>query len=310
VDGGDRRLARAVIESSDPDRTVVHMRPLPPGEVWSPSRARKYEQCPRAWWLSYRSGTEGTPPPVHWRRGSVAHAGLQAVYETVAQLQRLPWPGITCEVFYPIAEHAVEVAWREHEMPDDADMRDTLLEQLRIVLASQPMPQPASILGVELELSGVIAHQGGSVPVRGLADVAFRLAEDWVHVRDWKTYSQIPSEEELRRDLQLGTYALLAARRFPWARRITASIFSVPKAFERSVTFQRYELDAVAARLADIAHAANADEVCAPQPSEWCSTCSHRALCPIFAPNVAIGPATDATELANMRAAVESLDGF
>lgn len=287
------------------------MRPLPPGEVWSPSRARKYEQCPRAWWLSYRSGTEGTPPPVHWRRGSVAHAALQAVYETVAQLQRLPWPGVTCEVFYPIAEHALNVAWREHEMPDDADMRDTLLEQLRIVLAGQPMPQPTSILGVELELSGVIEHPASSVPIRGLADVVFRLAEDWVHVRDWKTYSQIPSREELRRDLQMRTYGLLASRRFPWARRVSVSIFSVPRAFETPpIVFEPYELDEVAEQLADIAHTANADEVCEPQPSEWCSTCSHRALCPIFAPNVAIGPATNPAQMANVRAAVQALEDF
>lgn len=297
-------------EVSGPDRTVVHMRPLPSGEVWSPSRARKYQQCPRAWWLSYRSGIEGTPPPVHWRRGSVAHAALEAVYDTVAQLERLPWPGVTCEVFYPIAEHALNVAWREHEMPDDNAMRDTLLEQLRIVLADQLMPHPSSILGVELELSGVIEHPAGSVPVRGLVDVAFRLAEDWLHVRDWKTYSTIPSKEELRGDLQLGTYALLAGRRFPWARRVSASIYSVPKAFERDVTFTPYDLDVIAERLADIAHTANVDEECVPQPSEWCDTCSHKEHCPIFAPDVPIGPATDTKLITNMRAAVYDLEGF
>lgn len=246
---------------------------------------------------------------MHWRRGTVAHAAMQAAYEAARDRQPAVLPYDTrMDLFYDIADDALFHAWSFEEMPDDDEARDRLREQVRLVLAKLKVPRPANIVGVEVEARATL---DGGTPVRSYLDVALRLAPDWLHVRDWKTYSKLPTEEELRRSVQLPLYGAMAQRMFPWAKRVSVSIYSIPANAETPpVLLTADELAEVQDRVEAIADAAETDDVCMPQPSEWCDTCSHKQFCPIFNPEAGIGPQVDRRIVDETREALAAIEGF
>lgn len=277
-------------------------------DVWSPSRVRSYLNCPRAWWLKYRSEIDlKATAPVHWRRGSVAHAALEAAYKAARQKQA-QHHAQRMDAYLPEAEDGLAAAWVDYEMPDDEPMRDQLREQIRIVLAGLSAPAPGSIAGVEEELR---ADLGEGVTARAVLDLVFWVRPGWLHVRDWKTYSKLPTERELRQDPQMALCGHLAALRWPEAEKISVGIFSVPSNLEARAVLTEADRIEAADRVVAIAELADTDTVCAPTPSEWCDTCGVRALCPVWNPDGAqIGPQVDMAEVVQMREALDALDEF
>lgn len=280
---------------------------VPPAHgTWSSSLIQQYQRCPLSWWASTRAGRGTGLAPVHWRRGSVAHAGMEAAYNARIRWGSRP-PPRTMEFFYGAADDAIHEAWDELEMPDDPAMLEGVRENVRIVLATLPVPHPSNLIGVEAELHVVI---DGRIRVRSFLDLVLRVAPDWVHVRDWKTYSALPTEEELRNGIQLPLYAYQARQAYPWARRVSVSIYSIPANAERTVELTDGDLDRLVERVVGIVDTAEADEVCQPIPSEWCDTCSIKQDCPVWNPESTLANGMDRNLLRDMRSAMDALDGF
>jgi hypothetical protein len=274
--------------------------------TWSSSLLQQYQRCPLAWWMTTNSGHRTGLAPVHWRRGSVAHAGMEAAYNA-----RIAWGdrfGVgSMEFFYDAAEDAMVEAWEELHMPDDPAMFDGVREHVRLVLAKLPAPRLANLVGVEAELHGMI---DGRIKVRSFLDLVLRPAPDWVHVRDWKTFTALPSEQELRDGIQLPLYAWMAKQAYPWARRVSVSIYSIPANAERFVELTDGDLDRLVERVIGIVDAAEADEVCQPVPSEWCDTCWVKPDCPVWNPESTLAHGMDRDLLGDMRSAMDAIDGF
>jgi hypothetical protein len=280
--------------------------------VWSSSLLQQYLRCPRAWWvIQHSSGPNTTLAPVHWRRGTVAHAAMQAAFEARIVYGQRVMPRDPAhsrmDFFYAAADAALHTSWAAERMPSDPAMLEQLREDVRLVLAKLSIPRVANILGVEKELRGKL---GGVVPVRSYLDLVLKLAPDWVHVRDWKTFSALPTREELRAGIQLPLYGYMARMAYPWARRISVSIYSIPANAEVTVELTDADLAGLESRVMRIVAEADADEDCPPVPSEWCGTCPAKPYCPIWNPDTAVGPHVDRNVLAELRDTMAALDGF
>lgn len=277
--------------------------------VWSSSLVQLYRRCPRAWWITQCSGLTGhASAPEHWRRGTVAHAGMQGAYEACrddadAALSRGRTRMVT---FYDAADEALCAAWEAERMPDDPVARDVLREQVRTVLTTLRIPRAGNILGVERE---VRAEMDG-VPIRSYMDLVLRTGPDAVHVRDWKTFSALPTVGELRRQVQLPLYGWMARNEWPWARHVSVSIYSIPANAEVAVELTGPDLSLVEHAVLDTVGASEEDELFLPQPSEWCDSCAARSVCPVWNPGVAVGPRVDEAVLSDMRDALAGLEGF
>lgn len=279
--------------------------------VWSSSLIQLYQRCPRAWWVTQCSGLTGRAPvPEHWRRGTVAHAGMQAAYDArVAWGDRILPRGYGpagMRFFHDAADEALCASWEAEGLPDDPIARDRLREQVWTVLGSLRIPHAGNILGVERE----VRAEMGAVRLRSYMDLVLRTGLDALHVRDWKTFSNLPTAEELRESVQLPLYGWMARTAWPWARRISVSIYSIPKNEEVTVELSERDLAHVERRVLDVVREAGADEVFLPQPSEWCDTCAVRAVCPVWHPEAAVGPVVDGVLLSGMREALAGLEGF
>lgn len=291
------------------DVPAPHVYVHEPG-VWSSSLLKLYLECPFAWWMSANStGTDrGVEAPVHWRRGTVAHAAMEAAYNArlragaAVRVGR----GTTMELFFPDADAALHRSWLGERMPDDPPMLEQVREDVRVVLASLPVPRVENILGVELELRTKV----GRFPVRSYLDLALRVGPDAVHIRDWKTFSTLPTVQELREGIQLPLYGLQAKRAFPWAKRVSVSIYSIPSNSERVVTLTDADLMDIERRVRDIATEAETDEVCTPTPSAWCDSCQVKPVCPVWNPAVSTAPGMDAAGMTELRSALREVDGF
>ncbi len=185
-------------------------------EHLSVSRLKLFEQCPAAFFFRYVE-----PGPVEPRGdaasfGTVLHAALELVYAWIVATEY--------EGLFPFDKlvESYREAWQASELTNVA-LYEEGLGLLRVYAASHSPVNHWNILAVEqefnLEVGGGFA--GGGYVVNGYIDRVDKLADDWIAIIDYKSNRMLFYEDELRSDLQMSVYGLVAREFWPWAKRVS-----------------------------------------------------------------------------------------
>lgn len=233
---------------------------------WSPSAHRAYRTCPRQFWLEYvaRVGRTDSPESV---RGQVMHAGMAA-----------GWGGAA---LVAMNHEADRLGLPDSLDPEFSEWTETVYRAL-----ARLGPEPGDeLLGAELELRS----ECDGVPLKARLDLVFRR-DGILRIYDWKSASELPRREEVRRNTQLGLGAFLAAREYG-TDRIKVAIASIGSGVACEVDMPPDMAEAAARRVAETARRAQVDTEFAPVRGEACADCKVRKFCPLFAAAGTVIPA-------------------
>ena len=244
--------------------------------VLSPSQAQAYEDCPRRYALERRLRV-GSDSSLHASFGTLIHDVLEAVEQRALSQGR---------------SHATyEEAMAElHRKFDPADFNgrpfsDSWLargyEGLQRLYDKWPAPKRRSVVlehTLETEIAGI--------RWTGRAD-RIDVSPAGMTVVDYKTSRSAPTLPEAATSLQLGFYALAAARDPELAEhgRVVGAELWFPMKRAKSVTVRKFDMAGLAgveARLEAAAVGIKAEDW-SPQPGAQCGRCKLREICPAWA---------------------------
>lgn len=262
--------------------------------VWSPSMVARYISCPRSWALQYgiltpfvvaarqhgkTSAYQRQRPSLSRRMGTLGHHGMQAAYEA-AQSAPLRVIGATMDRYIPSAFAAIDAHAEELDIDEMnvALVKDDVLRTLRIL----PVPLPKAVLGVERRVQ---VDLPGGTPMRGDIDLALRVGQGAVHIRDWKRtpVNRLPTSEELLTDGKMGFYAY-SQYVTGAARSVSVGLYSLRDQREVYREMPYSTARAVVNKLEAVIRTAEIDGVLRPTPRGGnCTGCPVLAACPLWA---------------------------
>jgi hypothetical protein len=252
--------------------------------VWSPTKIERYRTCPAQWKLMEaqpRGRRVEFDPTVAMPRklGIVAHAGMQAVYETARDSLR-PFRSETMAVYSDAALDAIARAAEGFEMTETHEIVQ-VEEEVLAALGRLPRPRPSAVLGVEMRLDDVV----DGVSLTNILDLILQTGATSLHLRDWKrrNIKSLPLSLALLDHPQMCSYRSAVARHFPWATRVTVGLYSLIS--NREVTVELPLARAMGTMAGEIAttRKAESDTLCRPTPDgENCERCPVKPLCPVW----------------------------
>lgn len=272
--------------------TIVSPLETPTRRPWSVTAGRQYGLCPRQW--SYNHGPHqmrliDTRRHIPKARGIVLHAALRAAYkaaDTEGRERPIDVPkGASMARYWFEAKKAANAAWVYSglPMPDDDDpkagpLAHQILDVLRQLLESLPIPAPHSI--AEVEKRHMLVSSSGLPFVVG-PDLVLHVGDDGLIIRDWK-YGDVTKRTgaEVRRDYQLNLYAVGLSAIYPRVRRFFLELYSISRRDRVYVEADSGCAVATLDWLESTAERAEADAECAPRPGDHCGDCPFRSLCP------------------------------
>jgi ATP-dependent exoDNAse (exonuclease V) beta subunit len=261
-------------------------RPLHEGEIrTSYSRLSTLENCALQYLYSSEMGLDGMERSHSMWLGSLIHGIIDRVQR--GELER------STDVL--MAE--LEKEWRPEAFPNRALERQRFLDakkMLRQWLADQTTGESiASEVGFEFPIDGAV--------IRGKIDAVFPVGEGGVRILDYKTSKSSPTQDQVRRSLQLAAY-YLAMRRVPELAEL-----GEPRVLElaflflegqdggykhMSTTPERFELgeyEEWAERTILELLALVRSESFAPNPEADCMWCDFKTICPVWPQGAEVG---------------------
>lgn len=250
-------------------------RPLPAEEPAAPFRPRlpqvlsfshlsTYQYCPYRFFLQYLLRLPGRPAPA-------ADAGVRIH----AAIERLGENGGSWEEFRSWA--SAPVVATELTREDDEPHPPTVDEEtaLRNFWASEyGQTRPVAS---EQEF---FVRLGGAV-VRGFIDRVHRRPDGSLEVVDFKTYNHLPSEEEVRRSLQLPLYVKACHEALGLPEVRTAALYFLKHDVTVRVRFDEAELQERLRAAEQVVALIQAGQW-GPTPSRrGCSWCPYGEICPV-----------------------------
>jgi CRISPR/Cas system-associated exonuclease Cas4 (RecB family) len=163
----------------------------------SPSQINTYLRCPASYYFRYVEGLI-IPPKVAQTKGKATHAGLEYNYRQK----------IITRTDLPLSEVQEFAAAKFEEMAADTDFggEDPGKEKDRTVglvkLYQEEVAPEIQPVAVEQEF--LIHVAAVSLPVKGIID----LIDDQAAIHDTKTTGRTPTDDEVKKSLQLSGYAL------------------------------------------------------------------------------------------------------
>lgn len=246
---------------------------------WSVSAAQRYEACALAFKYQYvdRIPRPASEVPIHWRKGTVVHAALEAVWR-----KRLAEKGVgpmwTVDN-WEVAKAALAKAWAEEEMPEPG-LSEGVWDDTHLAVETTLRAEVESyehILGVEEKL-----FIRAGMNIIGYADLLRRPTLDTIHIRDWKVRKKASLPQDLEKDFQLNLYGAMIRRLHPWVRTIEASHYNPPTAVEVKVTLDPMENEAALHRIQAIRDAVRYEDQWLPDKGTVCESCAYKPICPAW----------------------------
>jgi hypothetical protein len=247
-------------------------------EHLSVSRLKLYEQCPLAFFHRYVE-----PGPIEPRGdaasfGTVLHAALELVYAWILETEY--------EGLFPMEPLVASYrrAWQASDLTNVALYQEGL-GLLRVYAASHSPVSHWNILAVEqefnLEVGGGFA--GGYV-VNGYIDRVDKLADDWISIIDYKSNRLLFYDDELRSDLQMSVYGLVAREFWPWAKRISFVFHMLRHDVHQGTERSAGEIDDAAGYVVALGRRTeDASQSWAPRLNPNCGYCDSRRRCSAYA---------------------------
>lgn len=246
---------------------------------WSVSAARLYLDCPWAFWAKYveRIPTAKADIPLHWRLGTVCHAGLEAAYKT-RRSERDVGPMMTDSV-WGAAKSAIAASWAEEKMPAPAQS-DGMWDRVHAMVENTLEDQSEAwedIVDVEHKF-----FLRAGMNIIGFADLLLSREAGVYRNRDWKSRSTPTPPEALRRDFQGRLYSGLIYRLFPDAERVEFSHYYPPIATEVVVEITREEGEEAISRLRSVRDMVHHETEWPTNKGSKCSSCAFKPHCPAW----------------------------
>jgi putative RecB family exonuclease len=258
------------------------------------TRVDTFERCPRRFRYQYVDGLPQAPAP-QLSFGSSVHAALEWLYdrkhpvlpsrEELLQALFESWDStgyaeVPREEQMRAYEHAREVVTRFHERVQ----RDGF----RLPAATEAW--------FELPI-------GDDILVVGAIDRLDVDDDGSLHVVDYKTNRRARTRAQVGDSLQLAIYALATRELYGQLPSTVGLDFVVPGVLVR-VDVADLDLDAVPARLADVARRIRAGED-TPTPHRLCDWCDFKSICPAWTGSDDAAGAADGADAVLGRAVVE-----
>lgn len=247
---------------------------------WSVSAGRLYESCPQAFYLKYVKNVR--PPkteiPLHWRLGTVCHAGLEAAYK-LRKATKGFGPMFTDDI-WEAAKAGIQISWLEEQMPEP-ELSDGMWDRVHAMVEKTLRDQSESwedIADVEKKL---FIRCG--MNVIGFADLLLNRMPGLYRVRDWKSRSTKTHPFVLSKDFQGRLYAGMVYRLFPDADEVEFSHYYPPIAEEVVVPITREQGEEAISRLRAVRDMAHHDTVWEPAKGTQCGSCAFKPYCPAWA---------------------------
>jgi putative RecB family exonuclease len=137
------------------------------------------------------------------------------------------------------------------------------------------------VVGLETQET-VALDEAGTYRLHVRIDRLVDMGAGLYEVHDYKTSSELPGQEELDRDVQLGAYSLWVRRHFKDFRRVRLVWHFL--AFDKELDSWRTEadLESVRQELLNEIRTVEAAAEFPPQTSALCGWCLYRTLCPMW----------------------------
>lgn len=238
--------------------------------TFSYSRLRRYEDCPRSYYLHYvRDLPEEPAAPLLF--GSLVHAALERVYGwVVAEEYAGPFPHPQLYRFYQEEF--------ERSTITGADIFDEGRDILARYVADHPDVDHLAILGVEQEFRIPF----GRFELHGFIDRVDRVDAETVRIIDYKTNRLLFSRDEVAHDLQLSLYAIVARHLYPWAKRILLAFEMLRHELVLATERTDDQLATARAYALALAERAMHDETFQARLGPNCAGCGHRQSCDAY----------------------------
>lgn len=256
---------------------------------WSVTRMQYWKTCRYAYWLRYIARVASSQPTSRERvHGRLVHVGLAAALE--AAKSESGTAGRMMIGFRRVAHESI-MSYVDRDGEIRNRWREEAWSEVAMVLESMPVPGAGAIVAIEKPFS----IRPGEFVIKGTIDYGARTGADSLHLRDWKTGAIPESPEALRRNIQLGIYALAVPHWFTWLRRLTVGLYSTRTGREvigaignDVITWAVGRIETIAAEERSVGQLVQDGETSITsaypvKPGSHCATCDFRSYCPLFA---------------------------
>lgn len=186
----------------------------------SVSRLKRYEQCPRAFALTYVDKAPNATRDTFTTRfeldlhegaafGTVMHTTLETIYRWIVREEHVG----------AVPEEVISECYRNAFQASDLTGSDTFAEGRQILRAyfeRHYLVDHMTVLDIEREFR--IERDG--VTLLGYIDRVDKIADDAIRIVDYKTNRLLFTREEVDSDLQMSVYGVAARVLYPWAKRV------------------------------------------------------------------------------------------
>lgn len=237
--------------------------------TFSYSRLRRYQDCPRAYYLHYVKELPDEAS-IAMRLGSLVHEALERFYR---------W--VVLEEYAGILPHTVlfsiyrEVFGESRVADPDvyADGRGILSKYVE----SHPNVDHMSVLAIEQEFRMEI----GGAEVLGYIDRVDRV-DGGIRVVDYKTNRLLFERSEVESDMQMSIYAIAAKRLYPMAERVYLTLDMLRHEIPLDTERTGEQLEATAEYISVLVGRATKDVEFEPVVGPGCVYCGQQKNCPAF----------------------------
>jgi RecB family exonuclease len=239
----------------------------------SVSRLKKYETCPRSFYLKYVDKGPEEPSGEPAMFGVVLHLTLELLYSWVVEEEhqgRIPEEKLV--QFY-------REAWTSSETKlADVALYSEGLAILRNYLQVHPEANAYNILGIEKEFN----EDFGGFLMNGYIDRIDKVGDDHVEIVDFKSNRMLYTREELDSDLQMTTYGLVARRLFPWAKKFSFSFHMLRHNLTQRTERTAQQIDDVVGYVVALGKRSESDTTWEAKLNSNCQYCEGRKRCDVY----------------------------
>lgn len=117
----------------------------------------------------------------------------------------------------------------------------------------------------------------------GIIDRIDKIGENQYEIIDYKTSKNLPSQEDVDKNLQLSLYRLGITHRWPNLKldQVTLSLYFLKHGIKLSTSRTEDDLEATKEKISNVITSIEAKRF-EPIPSKLCDYCSYRNICPIW----------------------------
>lgn len=251
--------------------------------VYSHSRLRVYETCPKQYWFQYFEKPDlPEVEPIEWFLGNRVHEALEALYLNV-RFRRVP-------TLDGLIDH-YQTSWRQNWHEDiriqnleltAQDYRREGERQLEVFYRRYAPFDQDHTLDVERRVRFPL-DADGNVWVIGAVDRLSRTADGRWQIRDYKTGQWLPPQSALDRDRQLTLYQFGVQHEWPQVREVELVWHLLAHDLELKSSRTPDVLAEVRGETLDLIRRIERDGEFPTREGEHCHTCTYQPVCPAWA---------------------------